>query len=461
MANLISHKDWMSRTYLLTRPRSKLLLAVDQQLQFYEKHPGHPTFLAIKENLKAWMDSKKPSGSWVRDARNAKGAVTELWDQLHAGVGATDEEQAALDLIAQAKTDFLLKLFSGTKLQSHNFVETASNTALIAKGLKSSVDKLNDIDAAEKAQKLGGQAFTGVLYENAWSRIADAFQGADFADVLRMPEFMAEMSNAIGMSLDELGTGMVAGAGLVKSTVKTIWSTYKVAKSGLDAYTLKAGVTAINTGDPMAAFVAVQELVDRELAKNALILASHAAETGAKAGGMFADLGAGTTAIAGLSGTIARLLINISYMARDWKERYYANKLLANPEKLDANIFRECPVLGCYYMCCADTSMIIAFLLPDLVGKKSFKDVIENAVRNQLEPTLKIANHALYRHRFRLGGKSLPKMTVLTSATNKTGDISYMKASGEITLRGKDAFDRLGARVNNLKNLRGNNTKIY
>jgi hypothetical protein len=93
--------------------------------------------------------------------------------------------------------------------------------------------------------------------------------------------------------------------------------------------------------------------------------------------------------------------------------------------------------------------------------------VIEHAVRTQLNPTLKIASHALYRHRMRLTGKKLPKLTVLKSASNKsatnpTGDIFYLKATGKIAMREAGWDDRLTARFNNLKNLRGaNNTTFY
>ena len=148
-------------------------------------------------------------------------------------------------------------------------------------------------------------------------------------------------------------------------------------------------------------------------------------------------------------------------MARDWKERYQANKLLAKPAQLNASIFQSCPLLGAYFLCCADTSMIVALLFDDIVGKASFKDVIEHAVRSQLAPTLKVAHHALYGHRFRLTGKNLPKLTVLKLTTNKTGDISYFKANGQIAMREAGWFDRKGAQVANIKNLRGTGEEFY
>lgn len=467
MADLISHESWIKRTAVTGRRRSTLLKEVDRQLQFYEKFPQHPTKLAIKAALKAWMDSKLPSGSWVANSRNQNGAITELWNQINLGTGPTDDESAALELMKEARTEFLVKLFQGTKLTSHNFVESAGNVGAFANALRSGINAVGDREGTARAQNLGRGAFTGTLYTNAWGRVTEAFQGADFSDILNLPEFIADVSSAIGLSLSELSTGMVAGAGLLKSSVKTVFYGYKTGKLGWETHSLNSYSDVINEGDPSAALRGLQKVIKNELALNTSILATHAAETGGKAGGMFIDGGAATSAAAGLAGTIARLVVNIGFMAADWKRAYQGNKILKSPETIDARIFEVSPILGCYFLCCADTSMIVSLMFEDLVTKKSAKDVIEHAVRTQLDPTLKIASHALYRHRMRLTGKRLPKLTVLQSANNKsagnpTGDAFYFKATGQIAMREAGWDDRLTARLSNLKNLRGvNNDKFY
>jgi len=465
MPTVMSHKDWMSRTYSYTKARSSLLKAVDQSLKFYEQYPQHPNFLAIKENLKNWKDSKKPLGSWVSNARNAKGAVRELWDQLHQGQRSTPQDQVALDgavtALKEARKAFLVTLFTGTQLKSHNFISAGKDAQKLGSKLKSDIASVKDIKKSGNSQELGKQAFTGKLYTNAWDNIKEVFQGAEFSDVLNNQEFVDEVTSVIGGSLEELSTGMVAGAGLVKSSVKTIWFGYKTKKSHSKLTTLQSGEQYINSGDPQAALNAVQNLIARDIAKNSSILVTHGAETGAKAGGMFADLGAGTTAIAGLTGTIVRLLINISFMATDWKERYYANKMLKNPASIDASIFHKSPVLGCYFLVSADTSMIVSLLFDDIITSASFKDVITDASK-RLDPVLKIASHSLYAHRFRLTGKSLPKITVMERATNSTGDIFYMKATAQIAIRDAGWSDRQGAKWKNAKSLRGvDNDKFY
>lgn len=466
MSDLLAYESWIKRTAVRGRRRSNLLKEVDRQLQHYEKFPQHPNKLAVKESLRAWMDSKKPSGSWVANSRNQDGAITELWNHVNRGVGPNDDERAALELMKTARTEFLVNLFEGTKLASHNFIESGGHVAAYASSLRTGINAVRDQEAAGRAQHLGRGAYTGTLYTNAWGRVTEAFQGADFSDILNLPEFMSDVSAAIGLSLSELSTGMVAGAGLLKSSVKTVYYGYKTGKSGWEKHKLNTYSDVINEGDPTAAFVGLQKVINQELALNASILTTHAAETGAKAGGMFLDAGAGTSAIAGLAGTIARLVVNIGFMASDWKEAYQANKILRSPEQIDATIFQKCPVLGCYFLCCADTSMIVSLMFEDIVTKKAFKDVIEHAVRTQLDPTLKIASHALYRHRMRLTGKKLPKLTVLESASNKsannpTGDIFYLKATGQIAMRDAGWDDRLTARISNLKNLRGKNAKFH
>jgi hypothetical protein len=465
MATIMSHKDWMSRTYSYTKARSTLLKAVDESLKFYEQYPQHPNFLAVKENLKNWKDSKKPLGSWVSNARNSKGAVRELWDQLHQEQRLNPQNQAAEDgavaALKEARKAFLVTLFTGTQLKSHNFIAAGQDAQKLGRKLKSSIASVKDMKDSGNAQKLGKQAFTGALHTNAWGNIKEVFQGAEFADVLNNQEFVDEVTSVIGGSLEELCSGMVAGAGLVSSSAKTIWYTYKTGKSSSKYSTLKTAEQYINPGDAQAALNAVQTLIARDIARNKSILTTHAAETGAKAGGMFLDLGAGTTAIAGLTGTIVRLLISISFMANDWKERYYANKMLKNPASIDASIFQKSPVLGCYFLASADTSIIVSLLFDDIITSASFKDVVTDAAK-RLDPVLKIASHSLYAHRFRLTGKALPKITIMERATNSTGDIFYMKATGQIAMRDAGWSDRQGAKWKNAKNLRGvDNDKFY
>jgi hypothetical protein len=42
-----------------------------------------------------------------------------------------------------ARTEFLVKLFEGTKLSSHNFVESAGHVGAYANGLKSGINAVN------------------------------------------------------------------------------------------------------------------------------------------------------------------------------------------------------------------------------------------------------------------------------------------------------------------------------
>lgn len=458
MANIMSQKEFMERTYLLTRARSKLLKEVDSQLDFYIKYPQPQNYRALRLALTAWMDSKGIAGAWTRDERNKKGAVSELWDQLHASKEATEDENAALAVLENNRKEFLVALFTDARLESHFFKEVGVKVLELAASLPTvreqskNVSSVSAMAHAGAAQKLGAGAFTGKLYTSAWSQVSSAFEGTDFADILHNPEFIAEMRTAIGVSLEDLSTGMVAGAGLIKSGGETLWAAYKTGKSSYTAYKLTEHKTGIAMGDPMQAFTALQEVIDREIAQNALILATHAAETGAKAGGMFADLGVVTTAAVGLAGTIARMLISLGSMARDWKERYRANQLLQDPGSLDARLFTACPILGCYFLCCADTSTIVSLMFSDIVGKKSFKDTVNSAVSSKLEPTLKIANHAIYAHRYRLGGKTLPKLTVLGHTL--ASSLPVYKATGAMALRGADWTDRASATLNNIKGLK-------
>src|SRR6056297_3369667 len=195
MSELISSESWMKRTAVRGRRRSAMLKEVDRQLQFYEKFPQHPTKLAITDALRQWMESKKPSGSWVANARNHDGAIAELWNELNRGAGIGDEEGAPLELMNAARSKFLVKLFVGTKLSSHSYVESAGKVGIYANALRRGINGVQDQAGSGRAQKLGRDTFTGALYTNAWGRVTESFQGSDFADILNHPEFIADVSS--------------------------------------------------------------------------------------------------------------------------------------------------------------------------------------------------------------------------------------------------------------------------
>ncbi|WP_020407809.1 hypothetical protein [Hahella ganghwensis] len=84
--DLISYEDWMKRTAVTGKPRSRLLKEVDKQIQSFEKFGGAASRWNLKQKLDAWKKSKGSGEEWRKSIRNRHGAVEELVKGL-AGQG--------------------------------------------------------------------------------------------------------------------------------------------------------------------------------------------------------------------------------------------------------------------------------------------------------------------------------------------------------------------------------------
>lgn len=83
--DLIEHKKWLSRTFLIGKPRSPELRAIDAALKAYEVSGEEKDLDKIRAALAAWKQKEFKSGhAWTASARNKDKAFEELTQRLDA-----------------------------------------------------------------------------------------------------------------------------------------------------------------------------------------------------------------------------------------------------------------------------------------------------------------------------------------------------------------------------------------
>lgn len=162
---------------------------------------------------------------------------------------------------------------------------------------------------------------------------------------------------------------------------------------------------AVAGGDPELAHAALLTLLDRQVGRYTTDGVRQSAAASAKIAGLVADIGLVTGPAIGLANSLAAIAITLGRLATDLREMRAGNAFLQNPDTLltgHQDIFEACPLLGCYYLTCSDTSNVIQFYQTDLVDPNlkdgpngGFKGRIEDLKANKIDPLLKAATRVI------------------------------------------------------------------
>lgn len=122
--DLLSSKEWLSRTFVFGKQRSKLLKELDDEIAKYERMGTKAAKNAVGAKLDAWKKSKGPGDAWKRTDRNRKDGAFEHLTALLNG-GDTDAVKAEVPLFMQPAIIHarlgVLYLFSQTKVDTSYF----------------------------------------------------------------------------------------------------------------------------------------------------------------------------------------------------------------------------------------------------------------------------------------------------------------------------------------------------
>ncbi len=437
MSDLIPHDVWMERTAVTARRRSAELKALDEELKRYGQFGGGQARWSVEQRLEAWKKSKGAGDAWRNSMRNKNRAFDDLTNALK-GVQQTAEQREAIQLVKQHQKDFIKALFGGRKVSLSSKAMTAYQAASSAHTLSDLGSGMNLTRGASSRLVQGAETAALELVRNT------------LGDVWDLPELAEVVLDVLGKTVADLVKSITPAVGFVKSASQTAYYGVQTVSRAKDTYTLSGSEVGVAPGDPARAFKAVQALAKRELKKSGARFGVSASETAAKGAGLFADAGTGTTAAVGTAASIARLLITLNALRVDCLEMRAANKILKDVDRIDNTLFHKNPLLGCYFIVCADTSTLINFMFED-VGRPGFQYEVERAVKKHLDPTLKIASHLLYEHRMMLGGGELPKLTVLPGPGKKY--------KGQIAVRNPTTMHQAKAKA--LNKVRGRSPGFY
>lgn len=312
-----------------------------------------------------------------------------------SGTALSREEFTALGTIARARQDNLRNLFDGTRLTFAKYArpKIVASALYDAASLGSSTnDLVGGIQSGSKIASALSQL--GNIRTNALEFIKIASGLHDISDVV----------DAVGSeTLQSLISEVTPFIGVITSSYKSVQSWRAVVANARDVYKSDYYLEGILPGDPSAAAEAVVVVIKRFLAANTADAVRNTASASTKIAGLFADLGTATTAAIGAATALARLIQELAILGRDYMEMKAGNERLKDPGKLDLNIFRVCPALGCYLIACSDTSMVLNFFVAD-IGLPGWQTKVETMKKNQLDPLIKNANKAIVTSHLTLEG---------------------------------------------------------
>ncbi|MBL8209694.1 MAG: hypothetical protein JNK87_03230 [Bryobacterales bacterium] len=460
MPYLMQLESWMKLTEVSRKPRSKYLRAIDNRLREYHKAPSPAALGKVKLALHHWKMSKgydAPAGrpAWMLSDRNRSRAVETLDRQVFGmpetipsvladlaelpfyGLEAFAEADAK-QVLKDARREALQELFQGKQV-----VIRKTDMALAASKIKRHLDKAKaeGSKAASAAAALATAPARAALARATEEYRKQAEEIAQqLIDILLSPfpvevvkEIIAAIAELIPSFVAELAAALAPYLGVATAGVQAIRQTGNAIVAEYKWLTSEQHLVGFGKGDPIAAARAVREMVDRELTTALRLASLHTTDAFVKTAGHIADaatFGAPTVStvvspLSGMAKAIGVMAVTIHLLGRDFLEKRRANKLLSDAAnvRLTPELFTTCPLLGCYFVACSNTSDIINFLTED-IGAVGWQLDVETMVTKHVQPIIKLAREAIHGARLEVAGLENSK----GATHNVTAGLTHAKA---------------------------------
>jgi hypothetical protein len=275
-------------------------------------------------------------------------------------------EDDARQVLLDRRGHLTRNIFAGAKLQFTN----AAIADYAAFTLKDVYSVQSGISAAKTAVATGAAAPPGA--------VSSFVKGIFNVDDVKSLMVNVGVPHGITQSVESF-LGVLPGFASVQSGLTAMVHLGKAANHAWVKHQVESKESALRSGDPKAALAAVARIIGRARDKSgtkAAINASHAAATAA---GFFVDGGAVSGPVAGVLKTFASLSYRMFLLGRDMDEKYWANRLLADPQSIDVGVFTVAPILGCYVITEATAFDILNFLVGEM-GQDGWMSKVESMI---------------------------------------------------------------------------------
>jgi len=460
-----SYRDWLAQTDLgALYVRSPQLRDLDKAIEAYgnNKNPGQrDLYLSrIRQALAVW--GKTCQGGDARNSsRNKGGAVTRLMQAVIQQKQFTQADKDAFIWQEEKRRERMEAIFRGKSVlwKAGDPVRDAKQAILNLKsgtppkkmeikGIlpKNAAAYQRDRDAIEATQK-------ELAEKNAWSRATSSglvaggqtalSAGAEAVAFKQMISALFNGGNS-GAALAFLGTSLpslIADAlpiiSLVKSGAQMIYYWGRAAQALWQESENQTHSSYLSGADDIAAALkALALMLDRNTTQATLKASIQTGDFAARGAAHFMDAGTASSTAIGAVTNLAKLVQQLYLFARELVATRRANKLLASPDNFGLQLFEAYPLLGCYMLCCSDTSELVSLVrTADLqpytpftangwrhvqFGEVGWQDKVEFMKREHINPVLERAISFINASPFYLPGMAM-HVSHEVGALNKLG----------------------------------------
>jgi hypothetical protein len=211
-------------------------------------------------------------------------------------------------------------------------------------------------------------------------------------------EVMVEVAKIIPDFMKHLTAAVTPLLGVFTAAGSTLWSLKGALQNEYRRYKAEGHLQqGLSVDNPELAIRAIIRIVERE--RNADIFSASVSFTEfvGKVAATLADGGTATNTAIGLAGGLAKLGNTVRIIVRDTLEKNAANALMMKGPNVTA--FETCPILGCYYVCCVPTSVLVNEIF-DRWWQGGWRGEVEHTVTKHVEPLRERARGLIRDHRF-------------------------------------------------------------
>lgn len=390
-------EEWKRRTSLTFSRRGPTTLLVDAAYSEYfavrtEKNAEKLYFL-----LEKYLHEH--GGKWTKADRNlaSGGLMAGIWElamlHAHPGLGRPKFSEAELEAIEFWKGErqrIAQRFFKDCRLEikggyTQVKLPVAGRTGItVVEVGKTGYNAYSIAEGAITVNKLVKHAAETSVHPSVLSEVLRFLQSSGI---------ITEMVAHTASSLIPFKNVITSGGIAIKNGIQAAVDVYR-------RYDSLSHQNVLDEGTPQAAFSSMIIIIERERTKHLTAAAQATVQAAASAVAQVFDPTQTSQAIISAAGAIASLTQRIFLIGRDFLERYQANKILADPEKIDSKILATHPILGCYLLVGAEMSTLIAFF--GRFGYHGWMDEIELAVKAHLTPLQDRAGGYIDDCRFKL-----------------------------------------------------------